>query len=305
LYITKNAKVESAIKPIKDLIGFPEDQDIVLFEEIKPGMIDKMDTSVTFIQAEIQDGDIICVQPALSDDEAYDILQKGGKTCVDTFMEYEMGKIRVVFASYNDNEAPSVELVLHKDNSYDHVVKAIADSLSTDPEKLRLYSPHVHGSKIPIKHSPDMKLQKIVQPVFNSINTANHRYHLFYEKLDISLQEMESKCKVRVIICTPTLKDEMPVEVLLSKGSGIHELLEALMEKGANFTSKSGTRKVRLFDTLDGKFNHEFDDESLTVFLSKSSSVQIYAEVGKKKRSIYAASAYINMYVCLYIGNTP
>ncbi|KAI8880799.1 cysteine proteinase [Backusella circina FSU 941] len=296
IYVTKNAKVESAIKPIKELLECPEEQDIVLFEEIKPGMIDKMDTSLTFIQAEIQDGDIICVQPALTDDETFDILQKDGKTSVDTFMEYEMGKIRVLFAPYNDSTAP-VELVLHKDNSYDYVVRAIANTLETDPEKLRLYSPHVHGSKIPIKHSPDMKLQKIIQPVFNSVNTANHRYHLFYEKLDISLQEMESKCKVRVIICTPTLKEEMPVEVLLSKGSGLQEMLEALVEKGANFTSKTGTRKVRVFDTQDNKFNIEYNDETLRILISKSSAIQLYAEeIPQEEVDMTSDDHFINVF---------
>lgn len=38
-------------------------------QEIKPTMIEEMDQSITFNDAEIQDGDIICIQQQLSDEE--------------------------------------------------------------------------------------------------------------------------------------------------------------------------------------------------------------------------------------------
>lgn len=42
---------------------------IVWLQEIKPTMIDEMDFNMTFTEAEIQDGDIICIQRELTEEE--------------------------------------------------------------------------------------------------------------------------------------------------------------------------------------------------------------------------------------------
>jgi ubiquitin carboxyl-terminal hydrolase 7 len=38
-------------------------------QEIKPTMIDAMDVRLTFVRAEIQDGDIICIQKHISEEK--------------------------------------------------------------------------------------------------------------------------------------------------------------------------------------------------------------------------------------------
>lgn len=50
-------------------MGWPSSTPIKLFEEIKAGMIESMKVKMTFLQNEIQDGDIICYQVDVSEKE--------------------------------------------------------------------------------------------------------------------------------------------------------------------------------------------------------------------------------------------
>lgn len=69
LYVLKHNQVGSIIDELNELAGFEQDTDLILYEEIKAKMIELMDTENSFAVAEIQDGDIICVQRALTDQE--------------------------------------------------------------------------------------------------------------------------------------------------------------------------------------------------------------------------------------------
>lgn len=69
LYVPKLGKVGSIIDALNEMAGFPAGTELLLFEEIKPTMIDQMDLNVTFTEAEIQDGDIICIQRWISKEE--------------------------------------------------------------------------------------------------------------------------------------------------------------------------------------------------------------------------------------------
>ncbi|CAG8820024.1 910_t:CDS:2, partial [Dentiscutata erythropus] len=48
---------------------FPPHTPLEVYEEIKPDIIIEMDPKLTFQQSEIQDGDIICFQKALTENE--------------------------------------------------------------------------------------------------------------------------------------------------------------------------------------------------------------------------------------------
>lgn len=59
----------SVVEELNLMAGFEPGTDLILYEEIKPDMIDLMDTEKSFSDSEIQDGDIICIQKALTEEE--------------------------------------------------------------------------------------------------------------------------------------------------------------------------------------------------------------------------------------------
>jgi hypothetical protein len=72
IYVNRHDKTGKLTPIIADMMEWKQEQgeqpvNIAFFEEIKPGMIEPLKPSCTFVQSEIQDGDIICfmrAQPA-------------------------------------------------------------------------------------------------------------------------------------------------------------------------------------------------------------------------------------------------
>ncbi|KAJ2387451.1 ubiquitin-specific protease ubp15, partial [Coemansia sp. RSA 2559] len=62
LYTQSDQPVASIIPALRKMAGLPGDASLTLYEEVKPSLVEEMDTALTFQRAEIQSGDIICFQ---------------------------------------------------------------------------------------------------------------------------------------------------------------------------------------------------------------------------------------------------
>jgi ubiquitin carboxyl-terminal hydrolase 7 len=212
-------------------------------------------------------------------------------------MDYELGKIPVYFQPLvPDQDSPDFLLLLHKDMGYEEVAARVAAELRMDSKKLRLINPQIQGSgRAPLKRFAGQKLGKLLPNAFAPGAAQKSRF--LYEKLDYSLEEIESKCSVTVTICTPTLKDLQVVEVLLAKDSGIVDLKEALINKGVRFETTSGTRSLRIFDEMDGKFDKEYNDRSWREAVSTRPTVKVYAEeIPEEETQMDADDYFINVF---------
>lgn len=281
LYVRKDAKVHSILGALREMMGFSEDEEISIYEEIKANMIDPVDFNSTFAQAELQDGDILCVQKKLTAEEESIVTAAGGLTTVDTFMSYELGKVSVFFSPLvPDEDSPELRLTLHKSMGYEEIAARVARELNVDSDKIRLINPYIQSNnRATLKRFAGMNLGKILQTAYSPGGGAlAQKARLIYEKLDVSLEEIESKCSVQVTVCTPTLKDIHIVELLLPKDSGIVDLKEALVAKGVRFESKSGTRDLRIFDEVNGKFDKEYTDKLWREAISVRPFLKVYAE---------------------------
>lgn len=69
VFVNKNSKVSELNAVIQEKMQWPSSTPIKLFEEIKAGMIEGMKIKQTFLQNEIQDGDVICYQVELTEKE--------------------------------------------------------------------------------------------------------------------------------------------------------------------------------------------------------------------------------------------
>ncbi|KAI8149390.1 hypothetical protein BJV82DRAFT_587918 [Fennellomyces sp. T-0311] len=74
IVVDANDQVESISGIINALVGTPIDMQLDIYEEIKPGMIDRLHDTMTFRDSELQHGDIICAQRHLSDEEKSEML---------------------------------------------------------------------------------------------------------------------------------------------------------------------------------------------------------------------------------------
>ena len=68
-YAQRSAKVGDLVPTINERMRWTPGTPLKLYEEIKPGMIELMKPRFTFLQSEIQDGDVICFQVDISEKE--------------------------------------------------------------------------------------------------------------------------------------------------------------------------------------------------------------------------------------------
>jgi len=69
VYVQRTNKVGDLCPIINERMRWPPGTPLKLYEEIKPTMIELMKPKATFIQSEIQDGDIICFQVEMNEKE--------------------------------------------------------------------------------------------------------------------------------------------------------------------------------------------------------------------------------------------
>ncbi|KAI8373084.1 cysteine proteinase [Radiomyces spectabilis] len=276
LYVSKNGKVGSIIEDLNKLAGFEPGTSITLYEEIKPTMIEEMDLNFTFMLAEIQDGDIICVQPKLTEEEMAELKAKDYCLTVPSFLEYQRNIVHITFSPKVYNPDVEFTLVLQRNMTYDEVAAKVAKKLDADPDKLQFFtSDPFDEPKNTVRRSSTMTLSDMYQMTLQP-NTIKAK--LLYDVLDISLAELESKKLVKVTVCSPTLNDTTTMELLLPKQSRMSDLLKALDARGANFKTTDATRNVRLFEAMNNRFNTEFKTSDPISQISDSPFAQLYAE---------------------------
>ncbi|KAF0554328.1 putative ubiquitin-specific processing protease 21 [Gigaspora margarita] len=186
LYIQKFDKVGNIIPILCEKKDFPPHTPLKIYEEIKPNMIEEMNPNVTFRKSEIQNGDIICFQKALTEEEVQEHTT-ADRIC-DILAFYESLTLRIVVQFkpiYKEREPnPEFELVLNKKYTYDNIAKHVAAHLSTDPFKLQFITVNPTTDELTvIKRTTTQTLSEMIQ-------TSYLRNLLYYETVNINNMEL-------------------------------------------------------------------------------------------------------------------
>ncbi|KAI1316281.1 hypothetical protein EDD11_010189 [Mortierella claussenii] len=258
LHVHKQAKVGDIIPLLNEKKGFPANTALKLFEEIKPTMIEPMKVKSSFLQCEIQGGDIIVFQKELTPKEIADLQQQNLRAGIPQHYEYLCNRLIVDFRPKSDQDATleTYTIELSRKSTYDQVAAKLAQKLEVDPLHIQFTaaSPPSGLPKHAIKRSTNMQLIEMLTSAY--VNPATAPNVLYYEKLDISIVELESKRLIKVTWLGPTLKDESTHELLLLKTSTMSAVIEALLPKIK--PAPEGTQQLRTFAVSNGKLVKEF-----------------------------------------------
>ncbi|CAG8473227.1 8493_t:CDS:10 [Acaulospora morrowiae] len=280
LYIHKFTKVGEIIPLLCEKRDLPPNTPLKIYEEIKPGMIEEMKPKSTLHQSEIQDGDIICFQKALTDKEIQDHQAAGRIYGIPQFYDHLSMRIVVQFKpnpkpkdreqKQKDPEPkPEFELVLNRKMGYDAVANQVAAHLNADPMKLLFTTANLPSGtpKNVIKRNTTQTLSDMLQASY--LPSAQ----LYYEMLDISIVELETKRFFKVNWLGTTVKDEEIVDVRLPKTSVVDDILEAILQKVSLSTPNS---KIRLYEVVNHKISKEYTGTESVERISEFST--LYAE---------------------------
>lgn len=150
----------------------------------------------------------------------------------------------------------------------------VGEHLRHDPIKLRFTTTHpTNGTpKSVLKRSLNQSIAEIISPTYvNPQSTV-----ILYEKLDVSIVELETKRSLKVIWTGIHNKEESTHPFLLPKTSMVHDLAEHLAKQVK--LSPTGTGKIRVFEvSKDGKTQKEFTGSEMIGNIPDP--VELYAEV--------------------------
>ncbi|CAG8473851.1 25155_t:CDS:2, partial [Racocetra persica] len=181
LYFQKFDKVGDIIPILCKKKNFPSHTHLKIYEEITQNIIAEKNPELTFQQSEIQDGDIICFQKALTEQEVQEHTTAGRIYDIPTFYELLVMRVVVQFKPKNKDhkQGPEFEVRMYYNEVSDR------NSYESDPLTLRFTTAHpTTGTyKTVIKSTTTQTLSEMLQTNY-PLNSANL---LYYEMLDINI----------------------------------------------------------------------------------------------------------------------
>ncbi|KAF8348462.1 ICP0-binding domain of ubiquitin-specific protease 7-domain-containing protein [Amanita rubescens] len=193
-YVLRRSRVGDLVPIINQRMRWISGTPLKLYEEIKPGLIQLMKPGLSFIQSEIQDGDIVCFQVDLLEKEVHDL--ESQSRCSDSMQYYEYLQNRVLiifkpkFGEPDHRDRPEFKLILSKKQNYDIMAGKVGEYLRHNPIKLRFTTTHAsNGSaKSILKQSLNQCIAEIVTPSYIKPCQTT----ILYEKLEVSIVELET-----------------------------------------------------------------------------------------------------------------
>lgn len=297
VYISREKKVEDLVPLIMKKMGWgeklPSDEKVMLWEEIKPNMIEGLKAKQSLKGAELQDGDIVCFQRTpdrkhalekrlgLGENKSSEESVKKSDRFEDAreYYDFLLNKKTVKFHAHptrsDPAKYPAFELVLNSRISYDQLAEKVGSVLTVDPTHIRFYT--VNGAtgnpRTPVKRGPNQTLQSILVPSgYGQLNMNQRPDALYFEVLDMSLAELDTKKNVKVTWLSEGITKEDHFDILVTKSGNIDDLIQGLIKKAQIPDEVEGGR-IRVFETSSHKFFRELPREYPVISINDYTSV--------------------------------
>ncbi|TPX10919.1 uncharacterized protein E0L32_008125 [Thyridium curvatum] len=283
VYISREKKVEDLVPTILKKMGWgdklPGDEKIMLWEEIKPNMIEVLKGKQNLKAAELQDGDIVCFQRTAerksserhflekkhTADKAVEETTRKSDQFEDAkeYYDFLMNKKTVRFHAHttrcDSNLYPPFDLVLNSRMGYDQLSEKVGEKLGVEGTHLRFFT--VNGTtgnpRGAVKRLQTATLNTILNPSgYGQLNMNQRNDALYFEVLDMSLAELDTKKNVRITWLSEGITKEDQYDVLVSKNGTIEDLIVALTKKAKLADEEEGGR-IRVYETNNHKFSRE------------------------------------------------
>ncbi|KAL2825982.1 hypothetical protein BDW59DRAFT_145700 [Aspergillus cavernicola] len=303
VYVRRNQKVADLAPTILEIMDWPAGTEFVLYEEIKHNMIDLMKPKQTFQQSEIQDGDIITFQMLLKESE---LPPTAIYTDAKMYYDYLQNRINVTFAPIRATEGEEFTLALGRKMSYDHFSKKVAEHLNVDYTHLR-FAPVIASTgkaKPFIRRNSNQNAQtlnNILGGQMPGYGIILHRQDaLYYEILETSLSDYESKINYQVTWLSEGITKEQSLEVLVPRDGTISDLLVGLQRKASLDDDTIGN--TRVYETHGHKIYRDLQPESkfngiteyVTLYAEKVPEEELNLEEGERTINAYNFDKEIN-----------
>ncbi|RMD43270.1 hypothetical protein DV735_g1801, partial [Chaetothyriales sp. CBS 134920] len=267
IYVRKYDKVQEIGPQINKIMGWDSNTQLLLFEEIKMSMIEAMKPKQTFQQSEIQDGDIITFQQNITD------LDPAVTPYPDArlYYDYLLNRIQVHFYPRPGFEGESFSLSLNKKMTYEQFSVKVGERCNADPTHIRFATVNIQTGKPKpwVKRNLNQTLQQILQSQYTTYSGyMTHRPDaLYYEVLETSLADYETKKLLKVIWLPDGINKEEQLEILVPKNGVIGDLIAGIAKKLS--LDPETVQKLRVFEVHACKIFKELSDSISVIAVSE------------------------------------
>ncbi|XP_046987971.1 ubiquitin carboxyl-terminal hydrolase 7 [Schistocerca americana] len=237
-YMPVAAKVQELIPMLNERAGFPADTELILYEEIKPNMVEKIENCnepLEKVLEELMDGDIIVFQKDEREDSEL-------PTCKDYFKDL-FHRVEVTFCDKMIPNDPGFTIDLSQRMTYDQMARAVAERVGVDPYLLQFFKCQNYKDSPgnPLRCTYDGTLKELL--VYCKPKTPKK---IFYQQLSIRINELENKKQFKCVWVGPKLKEEKELILYPNKNGTVSDLLEEARKQVE--LSENGSGKLRIFE---------------------------------------------------------
>ncbi|KAF7559047.1 hypothetical protein G7046_g5116 [Stylonectria norvegica] len=299
VYIAKEKKVEELVPLILKKMGWgdklPADERLLLWEEIKPTMIEPLKPKQSLKVAELQDGDIVCFQRTTerkaerhllekrSSDKAHAEAPKSLERFDDAREYYDFleHKKTVRFHPHPtrcDQKYEPFDLVLNSKITYDILAERVGTHLEVPPTHIRFWTVNAstNNPKATVRRGTNPTLRQILNPMGTpSLNSTQRGDAFYFEVLEMSLAELDTKKSIKVTWVSEGITKEDNYDLLVPKTGTVEDVIQALIKK-AQLADEAEAGRIRIYETSSNRFYREPAREHPVINLNEYT--QIYAE---------------------------
>jgi len=260
MYLAITTKLNSILPKLCALANIPSDSKLILWEEIKPNMLEKIEDTnqpLEHILEELMDGDIIVFQMDPEPDHSFEL-----PTARDYFRDL-FYKVEVNFCDKNIPNDPGFSLELSQRMNYDLLAKKVAAYLDTDPYLLQFFKSMSYsrdGPGHPLRCNYEGTLKDLL--VYFRPKQIKR---IYYQRLTIPINELENK---RQFKCTwmldPPSGEEKELVLYPNRNATVTDLFTEAKSSGQLETGEVILGNLRLVEIISYKiFSITRPDQSL------------------------------------------
>ncbi|KAF8857498.1 hypothetical protein BDZ45DRAFT_744311 [Acephala macrosclerotiorum] len=249
-----------------------QDGDIICFQVMPSDLKSESDSSVTRSLAltTLTDDRRRSIKSETIKSERSSSLKPGPDRIEDAkaFYDFLLHKREVRFyphPSRNANPAlwEPFPLILNSKNTYDQVATRVGEYLKVDPTHLRFWTCNATNGnpKASVKRGLSQSLQTILNPPYSTFSNNNQRADsLYFEVLDISLSELDTKKVVKVTWLSEGQSKMETFDLLVPKSGIVDDIIHALIKK-ANLEDETKAGPIRVYEVHSSKIHKELTRE--------------------------------------------
>jgi len=204
-----------------EIADLPVNTPLNIYEETYPTMIDLLNQNHSLKKLEIVDGDILCFEKRLPNNQDYINLDKN-LMIIPQYFDKLLNQKLVTFINIGQDDEPKIDdiqLILSNDTTYGEMANMIGERIQKDPENLQFITYSTHEQ---IRYLPNKRIDKFLD---------HNENILYYNILGISLREYENIIIIPVDELTAKHQVKKSHNIIIYNDSTYRDLYESIYKE--------------------------------------------------------------------------